>query len=592
MNTKIFHFFFSILVIISLNVYPDILKIGEIKPGMKGYIITADRDNKKNRFEFEVIDVIKKASINRDIVLVRFYGEYIEKKGIAQGMSGSPAYIDDKLIGALAYTWGYLKEPIGGIQPIEQMLPVIDNKSFAYNDYQKQKFISLDKEIAEKIGLEYIYNNTVYSKTDIIPISTPLVVSGLSNEFIKFLKEKLDKTYFNIIEGGGGEKKYNDKELSPGDAVAIPLVIGDANVAAIGTVTYRKENKVLIFGHPFLGRGNTKLPMAKAFVHYIMPTLTVSWKFSSAGDIIGSVYNDQETAVAGYIGESPSMIPIRLEIEKENEKFSYSYKMAKDPLFFPTLLSGIIMSSFYNIDPQKSEGSIVLNINVKIKNSDTNEEKSFSLKDFFVGFNSDTIYQTTIRLIYPLQYIVYNWFGPWEIESIDIKINKIPNYKVGYIEKATLIEKFEFKPGETAKIKLYIRKYKDSYQEKIVEFKIPANINTPTILDINISSSKIENITYMQQYTPVFIPRNIDQLLSIFSMESSFSDIALWIDIPHTSLILDGQFLPNMPLSKIYYYGYRQAGNYFSFTKREKILINTDYFVTGYLRVPIKIVPR
>ncbi|HOJ49688.1 MAG TPA: SpoIVB peptidase S55 domain-containing protein [Spirochaetota bacterium] len=577
------------IIIFSITIRANILKIEQIKPGMKGYIVTADKDNKIEKFDFEVIDVIKKASVKRDIVLVKFYGDYIEKKGIAQGMSGSPAYIEGALIGALAYTWGYLKEPIGGIQPIEQMIPVM--KNIAYTQKTKQKFISLDKELAEKIDIEYI-ENIKPEKTDLIPISTPLVISGFAPEVINLLKSKLDQNYFSIIDGGSSEKKSDNKTLNPGDAVAIPLVTGDANVAAIGTVTYKEGNKVLIFGHPFLGRGSIKLPMAKAFVHYIMPTLNVSWKFASASEIIGSVYNDQETAVAGIIGEKPEMIPLTLNIEKDGENFNYNYNLAKDPLFFPNLLSGIIMSSFFNIDPQKSEGSVTLEISVNIKNINTNEKKSFKINDFFVGFNSDTLYQSTMRLIFPLQYIVYNWFDDWDIEKIDIKMKKFPKYQVGFIEKATLLDKFEFYPGEIVKIKLYIRMYKDKYTEKIVNIKIPSNITTPSILEINISSSKIENATYMYQYRPVFIPTNIDQLLSIFQMESSFSDIAVWIDIPATSLIVDGNFMPNLPLSKIYYYGYRQAGNYYSLTKREKTLVNTNYFVTGYIKLPIKIVPR
>ncbi len=96
----------------------------QITPGMKGYGLTVMHGGAIERFDVEVIDVVRNFSPGNNAILIRCSGLGLEHSGIIAGMSGSPVFIHDKMIGAVAYGWGMSKDPIGGVQPIRQMLAI------------------------------------------------------------------------------------------------------------------------------------------------------------------------------------------------------------------------------------------------------------------------------------------------------------------------------------------------------------------------------------------------------------------------------------------------------------------------------------
>ncbi len=590
---------FSVLLIllflIGINGFSQkIMSLNEVKAGMKGYGLTVIRGEKPVRFDVEIIDVIHNISPKRGLILAKFSGAGIEKTGVAQGMSGSPVYINGKLIGALAYTWGYLKEAVGGIQPIEAMLPAINK--LKKRKKENLKFISLDKKITSSQNGRHKNFNIAYLKnSNLLPIKTPLLISGFSEPVFQFFKEKFEELGFSVIKGGGTgkrrkRKKVNKSVLGPGDAVGVRLASGDSNIAALGTVTYVKNDKVLIFGHPFLNRGFLSMPMTKAFVHYVMPVMAISWKFASATETVGRVYNDVDTALAGEIGKKAHMFPIKIKYEYNGKKNTFNYKLIPDPLFFPNIFAGLLMSSVFSKDPKMSEGSISVEIKIKVKRLSSNKMETIKLKDFFIGTNASSLYQSVFKALYPIQYLVYNWFEDIQMQGIEVNIKKVPYYKIVNIEKAVLLNDHnEVKPGDNIKLRLFLRLYKGGYIHKDIKIYVPKNTN-PGSLFVNISSAKVATIISMFSNAAKFVPRNFEQLKNIIEINASFNDIAIWTDIPQNSVIVNGHYLPNLPVSKMASFAFRESGN--SFSKRRTILnhVKTNYLISGYLVVPIKIV--
>ncbi len=564
------------------------MPLKDIKAGMKGTCVTVVRGHEKVEFDVEILDVLQNISPKRNLILARFTGKVVELSGIARGMSGSPVYIDGKLIGALAYTWGYLKEAIGGIQPIEEMLPVLETQK--KEDLQKPplQFIPIDQKLAKDLKIDIPLTNLSYQNQNFKPLALPLSVSGFSSGVFDFFKEKFQKLGFEMIQGAGGAKASSNNEdnsLNPGDAVAISMVKGDANIAAVGTVTYREGEKVLIFGHPFMERGFMDMPLAKAFVHYVLPSLDVSWKFASAGKIIGVAYNDSETAVAGKLGQAPKMLPVQISFTHNQKKDTFNYEMITDPLFFPNLFAGVLMSSVFSQEAKKSEGSFLLEYRLKIKNTANQESKEIVLKDFFIGSNESALYETLFKTMQPIQFLMYNWFSEIQLEKITVDIKKIPQFQIALIDKAVILNQ-RIKKGENLNLRLYLRLYQGGYITKDISFPIPKNL-TGNMAWVAVSSAKLENFTFMNQYPALFTPKNLDQLYDVLSKNSRFDQFATWLDVPQTGAIIDGHFLPNLPVSKMANYAFRERGNNFVNSRRNLQYIDTNYLIAGFLYVPV-----
>ena len=211
----------------------NILTMDEIKPGMKGYGLTVFKGIKVEKFEVEIISILKNIRPRTGLILVRLKSDVTDKAGVIAGMSGSPIYINNKLIGALAFSWAFSKEPIAGITPIEDMLKILSFKTtnHSYNfepGYHKASLKNNDHSV--KL------------------IKTPLIFQDASQELISTFKKDLQEMNFVPLSGGGNGSSYEvPNEFKPGSAVGVNLVTGDLNIRGIGTVTYINKDKLLIF---------------------------------------------------------------------------------------------------------------------------------------------------------------------------------------------------------------------------------------------------------------------------------------------------------------------------------------------------------
>src|SRR5437762_10363683 len=105
------------------------MSVDEIRPGMKGFGKTVFQGTKIEQFDVELLGVLKNFAPKQDMILARLSGGPLARTGVIAGMSGSPVYIDGKLLGAVAFSFPYSTEPIAGIQPIQQMLELLDQKN-------------------------------------------------------------------------------------------------------------------------------------------------------------------------------------------------------------------------------------------------------------------------------------------------------------------------------------------------------------------------------------------------------------------------------------------------------------------------------
>ncbi len=311
-----------------------IFPISEVKEGMTGTGYSVFSGTKIDTFSVTIAGVLRGYRPGFDLIMAKASGPVVDKTGIIAGMSGSPVYIGGRLVGAVSFTWSFLKEPMAGITPIDQMLSLLPT------DGQKPPN---NEDVFGVLGAP---SRSVPDLGGAKPIATPIALAGFTPEALKFLQPWLDERGFVASPGGANEPGGSCDDLVPGAAVGVQLIRGDWSAAAIGTVTWRDKDRVLAFGHPFLAMGWMDLPLTAATIHTIMSSQQISNKIGSPTATCGTVFADRSTGIAGTVGASPSMIPVRISIVGSGGRSKdYRFEVARSRYLTPTLVSAVIVNS-------------------------------------------------------------------------------------------------------------------------------------------------------------------------------------------------------------------------------------------------------
>lgn len=557
-----------IIMLISMcNVFAEIevMPLSDIKPGMRGVGKTVFRDMEVEDFDVEVLDIIRNFAPKIDVILVRLIGEKIEKTGVISGMSGSPVYIDGKLIGALAYSFGiFQKEPFAGITPIGSMFEIVNKESIrekeaasvsTANQELSDKFLCAAPD--EQISLFSEMIESTFQKDENIsqlsPITIPIVCSGIHPNILKRISPSLEPAGFRLVQGGASSSSIEktNAPLKPGDAVAGAIISGDYNVAATGTVTYCEGNRVLAFGHPFFNSGPVNIPMARVKILTILSSMMHSTKFSSVGEVIGNIRQDRFSGIMGVLGEESPMIPIEIDYSTpfENKKI-YRYSIAKDqtlnfitPTFFwLTILSTLESARFSNGDY-----SIQLDGKFILKN-----DSDIIINNFYPGTNfsdppgsGQDIMQVAYDIVMRLIPLMLNEYKYPDIEKIQLSFRATPG-KRGLIIENVWYDKSEIQPGDDLNINIQLRAYQGNLVNINRQVKVPANITSNRII-ITVGSAQYMTM-WDRRFAPAkFRPQNFDELVDILNNTKKNNVLYIQLKALEKGAIIGGKELPNLP---------------------------------------------
>src|SRR5215475_4166054 len=321
------------------------MPISDIRPGMVGIGRTVFSGTQVEEFRAHILGVIENViGTQRNLILARLEGGPLATTGVIAGMSGSPVYIDGKLIGAVSYALGsFPKEPIAGITPIAEMTDatsVISTRApgsrvkveFPLSrDGLLQAFrkaLNWNRPFADRADDAQFVGSTGVGgvggreiATMLRPIATPLVMSGFEPDVASTLGAAFQDQGFVPMAGGAGTHPGEmpfDGPLKPGDAIGVTFVNGDLELGATGTVTHIDGDRVYAFGHPMYNLGPTEFPMTRAYVYTVLPSLASSMKLSSTGEVIGTFLQDRATTIAGRLGPGPRMIPVSVTLQRKD----------------------------------------------------------------------------------------------------------------------------------------------------------------------------------------------------------------------------------------------------------------------------------
>ncbi len=354
----------------------DFIPLAEISQGMTGYGLTVFQGSTVDTFGVKVVGVQENIRADGSLLIVEVSGHGLELSSIAQGMSGSPIYLDGRFAGALAFGWGGALKPIAGVTPAAEMLalPTVpaagpETRSRMYAPDLRSLIIAgpPDREMIQDLfpdlSGEEIKDLASFAdpvrQVDSPAWPTPRdMIMTLLADLVPEGAGKLPGPDSWIVQptgfaaatsGSASTEPPAGPAFRPGSACAIPLIIGDAKLGAIGTVTWVQDDQVLMMGHPFMQRGPVDWPLATAEVLTVFPSRQMSFKIGSIGQIVGTVHHDQRAGLSGRTGPAPAMVPVSVKLDLPSgsgtENRSYEFQIVNDPGLAPTLVFWTLYNS-------------------------------------------------------------------------------------------------------------------------------------------------------------------------------------------------------------------------------------------------------
>jgi hypothetical protein len=529
----------------------ETLPVERVKPGMKGTGRTVFLAGKIEEFDVEVLGIIPNNQPKRNIILARLSGKGLETTGIIQGMSGSPVYIDGKLIGAIAYSFPFSKEPIAGITPIGEMLAVGEPpgaaKPSAGLSLPFQASLSLGDLMEAAKGLIGARPAVFSQGQTLSTIGIPLVFGGFSRAVVEQARPYLRSWGLNPVDWGTAGQSgpvVPPAALREGDPVAVELVGGDLSSAAVGTVTYVDGDRVLAFGHPLYNLGKVDYGLAGANVVVVIPSLESSFKVATAGQRLGRFTQDRTAGLLGELGKMPQPVPLEIRLNAGGGRTKeFKLELANDKILTPLLVNMTLSSVL------ASEGRSVGDLSYGLEGDvylDTGT--SVHLEDLFSG-NLDAAGTGLSGLLTAVVYFLgNNEFQPVGIHRISLNIRAMEEARFASLERVWL-DKYEAAPGERIQVKLYCRAFGgQSFEEEgaIEAPPLPAGSEFNLVIADAASIHQVEVLQYRSQD---FVPRSLSQLIRLLNNLRKNNRIYFKMMASKPGLFVKGEEMPNLPPS-------------------------------------------
>jgi len=448
------------------------ITVDEIKPGMEAYCLTCYKGSKIERFELEVLSVVKGFGPGKDAIMVQGVDERFIHTGPVAGCSGSPVYIEGRLAGALAFGWTFSKDPLYGVTPIEEMLAVGEGdypagENYISFDFSKPlDFVEIDRQIrAQTVG-------RAAAPVGASVLLCPVITSGLPMGVCQDLDESLRPFGMMAVAGGGAGASSEDDEdvkLEPGSCLAVPLATGDIKMTAMGTVTEVVGDKVYGFGHSFMGYGPVNMPMATGKIHTVVSSVLRSFKFGSAIDIVGALTVDESSAIRGTIGADVSMIGMTINVDRYNDTQARSYncRVAENQTLTPRLILSAISGSALMLGDMPPENTVEYKVSLAAEDC---EPIVFENRSTGLGVN-----ELLLEVADVVSMLMNNPYKRVRVSSINVDLAISNKSSVSHIWSVELSDN-KVKPGEKVKVDVILESVLAGKKKYSYELAIPKEL--------------------------------------------------------------------------------------------------------------------
>jgi hypothetical protein len=538
----------------------------DVRPGMKGTAGTVFSGTEPQDFGVEILGVLPGyPGPRQSLIIGKLSGANVEKTGVFAGMSGSPVYIDGKIVGAIAFSFPFSKEPIAGITPIQQMIDIFEKGSATPNlakGNQEPRSVSFADLAATdwkpRLPKQAISSTSLIAPVSagsrlvplmgqqITPIATPVVFGGISPESLAMFSPELLANGLLPVSGAGGGAgitpmaKATEKTLTPGTSISVQLVRGDYSIAASGTVTFRDGDRIYAFGHPFLSLGASDMPMSETSVVTVIPNVNNSFKLSVPQAMMGTISQDRSAGVFGQLGQAPKMIPVKINLHTSRDRSeSFNYEIANDPFLTPLLLNMTVFNTITSSERALGESTISIKGAISVKGHETIE-----LDRRFSAANSPGLAAGSVAA--PIGSLLGSGFDDVTIQGITLDITSTDTKYAATLERIAL-NKTEARRGESIEVQAYVRTESGKQFVQRIPVRIPEDATPGQLLVFVGDGGALQEGSAAK----TFVPQDLGQLVDAINKTKKSDRLYVKLFRITPGAVIGTSELPNLPPSVV-----------------------------------------
>jgi hypothetical protein len=554
----------------------DVLPLDQVRPGMVGVGRTVFEGTRVEEFKVQILGVLENIGPKQSMILARLEGGPLERTGVIAGMSGSPVFIDGRLIGAVAYGFPFSKETIAGITPIGEMIDAtrIETPRAASARFPvsarlpspvgplphpldrdsliaalRRPRVAVGADLAGKALPGHLRGQTL------TPLALPLTFSGFDPAAFEWAKSLFADLGFAPVLGSGraGLPSEPLPDLQAGGAVGVSLIEGDLDLSVTGTITHIDGDRVYAFGHPFFNLGPTQFPMKKAYVYSVFPSLYQSWKISTALDPVGTIDQDRMTAIAGRIGKTPRMIPVEVKLTtSRGQERPFSFRMVDDELFSPALTFVSLLSVLQA--NERAYGTSTMLLDAKLTLSGGRE---VHLEDLFA--QDQPAVQSAALVAAPVAFLMSNDFERVTVEKVEVTITSYETVQSATLERVWVERSGPLRPGTTATVKLLLRTYRGDSLTETIPLVIPESAPGGRY-SLLVADAGALTALEQREMRQAFVPRDLDQLIRAINGLRHNHHVYARLLRSDQGAIVAGEYLQSLPPSVLSVLGASEQG--------------------------------
>ena len=537
----------------------EIMPVSEVKEGMRGTAQTVFRGAEPEEFKVEILGVVPNyIGPKQDMIIGRLSGANAERTFVFAGMSGSPVYINGKLVGAISYSFPFAKEPICGITPFEQMTSAVEqgptkklasasSRTFSYANLMADKWLpSVTTVPSGSLASGFSTNSALMAVAGqtFSPIATPLTFSGISQKTLDAYEPLLRQAgLLPISASASGSsitpmKAADATTLVGGDSVVVALSRGDVQIAAAGTVTHRDGNKIYAFGHPFFSLGSANLPMLESHVVTVVPNANNSFKLAVPDALVGTMTQDRATGIYGLLGETPKMLPVKIRLTTSRGRTEeVNFESAFDELLTP-LIVNVGMGNAVGAS-ERSLGDMTVTVKGEIK---VKGEQSVRIDRRFAGTQASAMAGASVAA--PMAAILRANFPGAEITNITLDLAATDGSKTAVVDQVA-VDRSQARPGETVELTVTQRTQNGTLFTQKVPFTVPVDAAAGSLTVVVGDGNAVSQNAVITQFTP----RSAAELISTLNRLKRPDRLYAVVFRNSSGAIVGVSEMPNLPPS-------------------------------------------
>ena len=585
----------------------------DVRVGQKGTARTVFAGTEPHEFGLEVLGVLPGFPAPRkSVIIARLTGTEVERTSVFAGMSGSPVYIDGKLVGAIAYAFPFAKEPIAGITPISQMVEMFaqgrqssegrdklgfmrEPRAVSYSQLAGDGWKSQLPQQGQAGGVSFVAPVATGSPLAALlgqqfaPIATPLVFNGFSPQSVSQFTTQLQSQGLMPVAGVGGASaitplgKVTEQTLAPGTSISVELVRGDFSVAASGTVTHRDGGQIYAFGHPFLSLGTADMPMSESKVVTVIPNTLNSFKLTVPGQMVGTISQDRSTGIYGNLGRAPKMVPVTINLHTSRDHVeTFRYEVANDEFLTPLLLNMTVYSTLTSSERSLGDSTVSVRGKIEVKGQESiTLERRFSMQG--AGLSAAG------SVAAPVQALLSSGFEGVELGPITLDISAADSRRVASLDRVAL-DRNEVRRGETVEVQAYVRTESGKQFVQRIPVQIPADVPPGQLVLFVGDGGTLQQVSAAQS----FVPQDLSQLVGAINRIKKNDRLYVKLFRITTGAVIGTDEMPNLPPSFVATLNSdRTSGGYTPTVLSpvsEKELPPAEYVINGQQLITISVI--